>query len=236
MDNTKLTFYITRHGKTLLNTLDRVQGWCDSFLAPEGIETSRWLGKGLSTADIRSVYCSDLRRTRQTAETILEAMEKGDIPVIEMQGFREACFGSYESDHNSRLWMDVSLYNHYTSPSELTQGIRNKELTYREVLDTIAKIDKANIAENYDTVCHRSLKALNEVVEREKLKGTGDILIVSHGMTILVMMWALGAHELITDHLQNASVCKVVYQNEKFTVESVGDMSYLERGKTFTQL
>ena len=32
----ELTLYIVRHGKTMLNTTDRVQGWSDAVLTPEG--------------------------------------------------------------------------------------------------------------------------------------------------------------------------------------------------------
>ena len=35
-DNT-VTLYITRHGKTILNTVDRVQGWSDSFRKSRGL-------------------------------------------------------------------------------------------------------------------------------------------------------------------------------------------------------
>ncbi|MDR1877109.1 MAG: phosphoglycerate mutase family protein [Flavobacteriaceae bacterium] len=39
----KITFYIVRHGKTILNTLGRVQGWSDSPLTQE--EGSKIFGK-----------------------------------------------------------------------------------------------------------------------------------------------------------------------------------------------
>lgn len=40
----KITFYIARHGQTMMNALDRVQGWCDSPLTHQGIEVARYLG------------------------------------------------------------------------------------------------------------------------------------------------------------------------------------------------
>ena len=71
--NSKITLYVARHGKTLMNTLDRVQGWCDSPLTDEGIDVARYLGHGLNDVVFRTAYCSDLRRTKQTVEVILEA-------------------------------------------------------------------------------------------------------------------------------------------------------------------
>ena len=45
--NAEVTIYLTRHGKTMLNTTDRSQGWIDAPLTPAGIEIAESLGKGL---------------------------------------------------------------------------------------------------------------------------------------------------------------------------------------------
>src|SRR5699024_11313825 len=37
----EITFYIVRHGKTMLNTTDRVQGWSDAVLTPNGEDVVR---------------------------------------------------------------------------------------------------------------------------------------------------------------------------------------------------
>ena len=43
----KVKLYIARHGKTMFNTIGRVQGWSDSPLTPFGEEGIRELGVGL---------------------------------------------------------------------------------------------------------------------------------------------------------------------------------------------
>ena len=45
------------------------------------------------------------------------------------------------------------------------------------------------------------------------------------------MLLSLGGDKLFTKPLDNAAVCKVTYQNGEFTVESMADMSYVEKGK-----
>ncbi|MFJ6963209.1 MAG: phosphoglycerate mutase family protein, partial [Lactiplantibacillus plantarum] len=40
----KVKLYIARHGKTMFNTIGRVQGWSDSPLTPFGEEGIRELG------------------------------------------------------------------------------------------------------------------------------------------------------------------------------------------------
>lgn len=36
MEPAPVTLYLTRHGKTMLNTTGRMQGWCDSPLTEDG--------------------------------------------------------------------------------------------------------------------------------------------------------------------------------------------------------
>ena len=43
----KTELYIVRHGKTMFNAVQRVQGWCDTPLTKSGAETIYDLGRGL---------------------------------------------------------------------------------------------------------------------------------------------------------------------------------------------
>ena len=43
----EVVLYIVRHGKTMLNTTDRVQGWSDAVLTPAGIEVAEYLGRNI---------------------------------------------------------------------------------------------------------------------------------------------------------------------------------------------
>lgn len=229
----KITFYIARHGQTMMNALDRVQGWCDSPLTHQGIEVARYLGYGFDEKGInfRSAYCSDLRRTRQTAQIILASKGQEDIPLTECSGFREACFGSFESGANQAMWRDAALFLQFTSSEAMYEAVMTKELHSGEVLDAVKKLDTMGMAENFCEVEARTQETLNEIAEKEALQGEGNILIVAHGMSILTMLYNLGGKELLNGHLENAAVCKVTYENGKFTVHSMGDMSYLAAGR-----
>lgn len=229
----KITFYIVRHGKTMMNTLDMVQGWCDSPLTEEGIKVAEYLGKGLMDVNFRSAYCSTLRRTLQTAKIVLEAKGQADITVTEVDGFKEAGFGSFESKPNKDMWTYAALYSGYTSFDEMYQAIVDKKTTYNEALDAIHKLDTMGLAEDAATLRTRTQKALREVAALEETKGTGNVLIIAHGMSILNMLGNLGGDELLENgRLDNAGVCKVEYENGKFTVLSMSDMSYVEKGKS----
>ncbi|MEG2254616.1 MAG: histidine phosphatase family protein, partial [Vagococcus sp.] len=70
--NDELTLYVVRHGKTMLNTTDRVQGWSDAVLTKEGEEVVSSAGRGLAGVDFQNAYSSDSGRAVQTAELILK--------------------------------------------------------------------------------------------------------------------------------------------------------------------
>ncbi len=229
--STKLTFYIVRHGKTLMNTLDRVQGWCDSPLTDEGIKVARYLGLGLDDIHFRTAYCSDLRRTLQTAKIVLGVKDQGDVPIVECEGFREACFGSFESDFNLSMWASAASYLKYASNEDMYKDVLNRKLSFCQILDVIKKLDKLGMAESFAQVEARTQAALFEIAKKESQYGDGNILVIAHGMSILCMLHSMGGDKLLKSHLDNAAVCKVVYEDGKFTILSMGDMSYVEKGQ-----
>ena len=57
-----VSFYIVRHGQTLLNSLDRAQGWTDSPLTDAGKQTTVELGHKLKGIDFNAAYTSDMLR------------------------------------------------------------------------------------------------------------------------------------------------------------------------------
>ena len=214
-----------------MNTLDMVQGWCDSPLTEEGVKVAQQLGKGFEGIDFRTAYCSTLRRTRQTAEIVLKAKGQGNISIIEHEGIKEACFGSFEGSPNMTMWGNAALFLQYTSRDAMYQDILDHNLNYRTVLDAIKKLDTLGLAEDYETLRLRTQSALRHIAEEEAKKGEANILVIAHGMSILGMLGTLGGDDMLKSHLDNAAVCKVIYDNGTFTVESMGDMSYVEKGK-----
>lgn len=227
----KLTIYVTRHGKTIMNTLERTQGWCDSPLTPEGIEVAEFLGKGLKDIDFQAVYCSTLRRTLQTSQIILNTQGQSHLPITEKEDLKEVGFGSFEAHDEADLWIKVSLYMQYLDANEIDADLKSGKLKYGDISDAIAKMDPWQLAENWNAIESRTQKVLREIAEQELEKGTKNVLIVSHAMAIAAMLLSLGGDKLIDGDLKNASVSKVIYEDGKFTVLSMGDMTYVEKGK-----
>lgn len=84
-----VNIYFARHGKTLLNTFDRVQGWADSPLTEDGIRVARYLGEGLKGIPFDSFYSSDAGRQRETMQVILKQAGVSDYKLTELSGLRK---------------------------------------------------------------------------------------------------------------------------------------------------
>lgn len=233
-DNT-VTLYITRHGKTILNTMDRVQGWADTPLTPAGVEVAEYLGKGLKGDNIvfKAAYSSDLGRARQTARIVLDAKEQREMRITEVPQMRETCFGSYEGEFNPKMWNDAALYLGYKSYKDMMKDMKNDPTLMKKMVDAFATLETLGIGEYYDTVKARGQKAIREIAEKEAIAGGGNVLLVGHGMSIGVFLSDLDSYGAKPDagHMGNAAVCKVTYKDGKFKLESFGDMSYVEKGR-----
>lgn len=90
----KVTFYYVRHGETLFNVLNRMQGWCDSPLTKKGIHDAEKAREALQTVPLKAAYVSTSERCRDTCAIILEGR---DIPVYERKGLKEVNFGTWEA-------------------------------------------------------------------------------------------------------------------------------------------
>ena len=62
----KTQLYIVRHGKTMFNTLQRVQGWCDTPLTAVGVHGIEGTGIGIQDIDFVEAVSSDSGRAHFT--------------------------------------------------------------------------------------------------------------------------------------------------------------------------
>lgn len=236
-DSTKkdgtITFYIARHGKTMLNTTDRVQGWSDAVLTPAGIEVAEYLGTGLQDTDFVAAYSSDSGRSMQTAHHVLEKSGQSDLELKTDERLREFNFGTYEGDLNHTMWTDLA-----TKEGKTLEEWK-ATMTPESFANGVAELDKGRDPENlnwpaedYHTITTRLKAGMDDIVKAVEKEGGGNVLIVSHGLSISALVDVLDP-EFDNDNapLKNASITKITYQDGKYTVETVGDMSYVEAGQ-----
>ena len=229
-----LTLYIVRHGKTMLNTTDRVQGWSDAPLTPAGEEVVSAAGRGMADIEFQAAYSSDSGRAYQTAELILEQNEKSsDLTVIHDERLREFNFGTYEGDLNETMWQDIADDKGVTL-EEFMSAVDPKEFA-----DTVAKLDKARPesegnwpAEDYDTIVARLDAGISEIAETEAAKGSGNVLIVSHGLSIMALLKHLFGDDMPeATGVANASATIIEYKDGEYTLKTFNDTSFIDKGQ-----
>lgn len=236
VENGEVTFYVVRHGETMLNTTDRVQGWSDAVLTPEGEEVVEYAGKGLSDIEFSAAYSSDSGRAMQTANIILDENTATDVTLQTDSRLREFNYGTYEGESNGVLWNDVAASQGMSIQEMFQSGIFNLEF----FANTVAELDVAKSAdlesenwpaESYDVIIDRLTEGFTEIAEKESKNGDSNVLLVSHGMSISAFINSISPETELPQSLENASVNIIKYKDGTFTVESVNDMSYVEKGQ-----
>ena len=94
-----MLLYIVRHGRTLFNEKDMVQGWCDSPLTELGITQAKNVGKNTKDIPFTLAFSSPSERASDTCEYILD----GRLPIILDKRLKEMHFGYWEGNRNSDL-------------------------------------------------------------------------------------------------------------------------------------
>lgn len=228
-----LKIYLVRHGRTMMNTLYRMQGWCDSPLTPKGIANAQALGKGLTDIQFDSAYCSALRRTYQTAHQILAHNNQQGLPITELEGINEMCFGSLEAIDEKEAWNLVSVAMGFDpNTNQLDQALFGGEITMQEIYRTVTMMDTLDMAESWETVEARVYQTISNIAEVESAKNSKNILIVSHGNAIATFLMKLGCKEIPQKPIENLSISEITYHDKAFKIETVADLTRLEKGKT----
>ncbi|MDR0891566.1 MAG: histidine phosphatase family protein [Mediterranea sp.] len=218
----EVVMYVTRHGKTIFNTMDRVQGWADTPLTPAGVKVAEQLGRGLQDTTFIAVYTSDLGRARETAAIVMDLNKhRLNVPVYETKDLREWYFGSFEGDFNK---VAIEASNKVATDRQETG-----EVTIPEMADNIAASDPEGLAENWQTIQVRVKRAMEQIATACTAKGGGNVLVVCHGLTISSIVQLFDPAQA-KPGLHNASVTKIVYKDGIFKVVSFNDMTYVENG------
>lgn len=71
--------YLIRHGETMFNQLNKVQGWADSPLTIKGINDLKKTAEVLSQIHFDNMYSSDLKRAIDTVHLMKNANEVSEI-------------------------------------------------------------------------------------------------------------------------------------------------------------
>lgn len=221
-----VTIYFMRHAQTYLNKYNRMQGWADAPLTDKGVVDVRQSARGLADVDFQAVYTSDLQRTVQTAEIVLEENHYADknLRIEKRPEFREVFFGSLEGLPAADIWDQIG--QNVNNDEDSYSGLIADDAVKRE-LNFLHDLDPYHDAEDFMSFWMRVELGLIDVITKHR-ESDKTILIVSHGMTIRNMI-----HELIPDFqidslLDNASVSIVRYEDGQYHLEAYNQTEHFK--------
>lgn len=217
--------YLIRHGQTYFNRSQRVQGWADTPLTPEGALAISALGRGLREIPFKAAFASDAGRARQTAELILAERQDNKLPLVIEPAIREWSFGSWEGELESKWWQVLSATSSYATVEEF----RQHTFTFKEIASAIKQVDTEGWTEDYKTIVDRTMVGFTEMAERVSQSGGGNLFAVSHGLTISHFLNLIDPQQKMQG-LANGSVSKIRYHQGNFEIIDTNDLSYLQKG------
>ncbi|HVO63681.1 MAG TPA: histidine phosphatase family protein [Terriglobales bacterium] len=160
------TLYLVRHGELIIDERHHFLGQLDLPLSPKGKEQAHELCECCELGSVTGIYCSDLCRSRETAEII--ARPSG-MPVTACGRLREISLGMWEG----RAIKDIETH----FPWEF--HARGQDIEHY----------RPPSGESFADCRIRVLAALQEILD----SASGDIVIVGHaGVNRLILCEALG--------------------------------------------
>lgn len=208
-----MKFYLMRHGKTYFNKYDRMQGWSDTPLIPEGEQAIKQIKIDVNIAKI---FTSDLGRTIQTAKILQEnnpSLAKLSItPCMEL---RESFFGSFEGMENKIVWQSVCDALGYQNMQQMAKA----NVPLEAISDTLKKLDPYKEVETYQEVIDRVTKKLRSIYEGSKDKDE-NILIVTHGNTIRHLLHYIDNNFKTHSDINNGTITIINYDGNQFILEA----------------
>ncbi|WP_283679584.1 histidine phosphatase family protein [Lentilactobacillus sp. Marseille-Q4993] len=169
--------YLVRHGQTILNHFQKMQGWVDSPLTEKGESQATQTGKRLKDIHFDLIGSSDLGRAIATRDLI--AAQNNDAPadLQTFKDFREVYFGVFEGEDSVKTW------NMIGGPiGSRDQNVLIKKYGFLKVRDFMHDTDPFKEAESGEQLKDRIDSAISTI--QELLKDNEKALIVSHGTFI----------------------------------------------------
>lgn len=235
----QVTIYLTRHGETTGNVMQRVQGSSDFPLTKNGIAVANDLGAGLKGIKFKHAYTGDLTRQEVTAKHALDHSGNKKTKITTSPNLREGGYGSFEGDSIEADNQKIAGVYGYQDGKQFQQAT-GKDY-WNKLQDAYHKLDaensqntklaKSDRAENASQVQKRMSKELLTIAKDTQKQGGGNVLVVSSGMSINEYLSTISS-KYEGKPLKNAAVTKLVYKNGKLHVEGpIGSLHYVDKGK-----
>ena len=122
------------------------------------------IGQKLKGIGFDAAYVSDMLRAVQTAELVLEADGKSDVPIEKDARLREWCLGCMEAENNAVFVKNVSDWlGGITSFAELNERLS-------DVAAAIYEHDTTGMAEPFQTIESRLKSVFADAVQKDGMQ------------------------------------------------------------------
>ncbi len=203
----KTELIMIRHGVTAWNKERRFQGQIDIPLDDEGLRQAQLLGQSMAGAALAAVYASDLTRARQTAEPLASAI---GLPVVAEPGLRERHYGAFEG----RTWDELQREH---AADFARWRAREPDFSLPGGGETLLAL--------HDRV-EATMRAL-----AARHPGA-SVVAVTHGGVLdcaYRIATGLGMREPRQHDLLNASINRILFDGERFSLVGWADVTHLRR-------
>lgn len=205
-------FYIARHGQTRVNRLARLQGTTDSALTVRGLMNARSLGRRLANVRFNAIFASNLKRTQETADNIIQMNSFPDPPRFFLSDLREFDFGKYE-EVRKRSLLPNALWT--LGPIQILRtAFGHKHANgLVDLFDRMANDVRLESSEELSQRMRQTLEAIARVYQ----EGEPNILIVTHGLILSSFIESLGGNVPLL-LVKNTDIVRIDYDQEKFMI------------------
>lgn len=221
MMTTDVTLYLVRHGETLYNRYGKLQGWSNSPLTKAGMEQAAEAGTRLSGIRFAAAYCSDTGRAETTCRAILARNRAGSPaePTQISPFFRESCYGSFEGVHSDFAWFQAGAPHGLPGFSAIVSA---HSIGYAKNL--LKAADPFHDAEDDTEYWERVDQGFDLIRANDSLQPGDDVLVISHGNTLLSLMERYGGGRFDTTvRPRNGSITRL-----RLTDDAVEVLGYNE--------
>lgn len=202
-----MKIYLIRHGESILNGENRIQGQSDPALSPAGIRQVEILTKSLSKDKYEFIYCSELLRAKQTAEVI--SVHLG-LPISFHKDLAEIYLGEWEGKTPDEVNLEYS--------ESYKKWRKNPTKTLIPGAENIPEFRK-----RINSVFKKILKSHKE---------DDNVIIVSHAGTITAIIAYIlkgNFNKLITSmSLTNTGITYIQQYDNKLYITGINDASHLK--------
>ncbi|MGE7945662.1 histidine phosphatase family protein [Lysinibacillus sp. NPDC093688] len=199
------TFYLVRHGETMWNKEQRLQGWLDSPLSENGILQTEKLRDHLKNISFTAAFSSSSGRAKETLQILLTDLQ---LPINYEDNLREIFLGDWQGKKVEDIMTshpDYELYTNY--PGQFV----------------------ATHTESFGMVTERAMCSLKKIAEKYP---ENNVLIVSHAVTIKCIINAIlgrSVDKLWAEPFINGTSVTIIEQvDQQWLVKEIGNIQHLQ--------